>query len=198
MSSTDVTTPPTRTRTISAAALRVIFFFCLAAAVPVVAVLEKLNGALQNSVAPHGVMSFEVARTLDRQSQILASWGPSAHLCLAFSIGLDFFCAVAFLGVLALACLWLADVLRRRGAIGPKLGVGIAWALAIMGAFWMLQNVLLAASLFGHRAGLIAEVTYWCALLKFSVMAAALVYVALAAAMLLIRKQLRAAPASAK
>ena len=197
-SAEESTLPQVRSLAPSPVALRALFFFSLAASVAVVAALEKLNGALRNSVASQGVMSLELARTLDRQRQLLASWGPSARLRLAFSIGLDFFCVVAFLSALALACIWLAAALRRRRTVGSQLGVVVAWTLGIMGAFWMLQNVLLASALFGHRTELTAEITYWCALLKFTVMAAAVAYLALGAVALLIRSQLRASPAGAK
>jgi len=199
MKTADVPTPlPARSQALSPAVRRTLFFLSLASAVPVVGALEVLNGALQNPVAPHGVMSFELARTLARQNQVLDSWDQAARLRLSFCIGLDFFCVIAFLGVLTFGCVWLAEALRRRGAFGSTLGMTVAWALGTMGALWMLQNALLTSALFGHSSEVIAEITYGCALVKFTVLAAGFAYLLFAGLALVIQGRFRAPSVAGK
>jgi hypothetical protein len=169
-------------------ALRAIFFLFLIVTLPAVIVLGKLNEPLQNPTAPQGVVSLELARTMDQQRKVLDSWTEPEQLRLAFSIGLDFLCVIVFIGTLAIGCLLLAEASRRHGNLGPKLGRGLAWALAIMGLFWLAQNVLLAAALFGHVAEASAQITYWCALLKFTVLTASLGYLCVWGIALLFRK----------
>jgi len=164
---------------------RALFFISLAVTLPVIVTLLTLNRPLQNETAPQGVVSLEMARTVDQQNRILNSWNEPARLRLAFSIGLDFFCVVVFTSSLVLACIWLADASHRHGASSSNLGLALAWALGIMGVLWILQNTLLAAALFGHATALTARITFGCALLKFAVMMLGLAYMLGSVAMLL-------------
>ena len=162
---------------------RGLFLLALAAAVPISVTLGILNQPLQNATSPQGVVSLELAGSLQRQAAVLASWQEPEKLRLAFSIGLDFACVATFLTTLALPCLWLAGA---GGGFGAKLGRALYRVVLVMGAFWTVQNILLAAALFGHGTALAAQAIYGCALVKFTAMGAASLYIVLRGGMLVL------------
>jgi len=164
----------------------VFFLISLAVTVPVLARLQELNGPLQNGIAAQGVVSLELARTLERQSEVLGSWTEPDLLRLAFSIGLDFLCAVAFIATTTMACVWLAEKSGSGAAFRAKCGRALVYCLLTLGIFWTLQNVLLAEVVFGYRTAITAEVIYWCALWKFTVMGVSTAYLLLSGGILLV------------
>jgi hypothetical protein len=147
-------------------ARRVLFLLSLGAFIPIFATLGQISFALQNPTAPQGVMSFELAGTLARQNEMLASWTPLQILRLAFDLGLGFACLAAMLAVLGLACLWLS-------------GRILAYGLLAVAPLWAVENILMAQALFGHGTNLMAQVVYWCALVKFTVTGVSLAYIVL-------------------
>ena len=155
----------------------ILFWASVAISLPVMFVLLQLNGLLTNSTAKEGVISFEQARTLARQSDVLASWGTSERTALALSTGLAFLFIFAATAMLVMACFWLGD---RAPALLSKLGRAVAHVMWMMSVFWLLQTILMSAALFGAASETTAEITYWCSLLKSVVLAAAFGYVVLA------------------
>jgi hypothetical protein len=154
-----------------------LFIISFLATLPIVATLMELNGRLQNRVASQGVMSFELARTLVRQSEILASWSGPETLRLAFSVGLDFLFVPTFLSTMTFACICLRGFSGGRSTLGSRLAWLVAWCVLVMGVFWIVQNVLLAEALFGHGTALTAQIIYWCAVVKFGVMIASSAFI---------------------
>lgn len=113
--------------------------------------------------------------------------GEPERLLLAFSTGLAFLCTLVFTSSLALGCGMLADAARRRGVFGASLGPYLARGLWIMGALWMIQDMLLAEALFGSATEVGAHATYGFALMKFTATGVALAYIAVVGVAVLVR-----------
>jgi hypothetical protein len=122
--------------------------------------------------------------------QILASWDQRAQLSAAFSLGLDYVFMLAYSTTIGLACIWTADVLRRRswplawvgaplawvGAPLAWVGAPLAWGQWLAAAFDATENIALVVILFGTVQAPWPEVARWCAIFKFSLIFLGLVY----------------------
>ena len=53
-------------------------------------VMQALDGPLKTEAAPHGIISYELAKTPSVAQRILASWSQDAKIHAAFSLGIDY------------------------------------------------------------------------------------------------------------
>src|SRR5260370_31501037 len=63
-----------------------------------------LDHPLRTAAAPKGVLSFEVAGTMERAQAILTSWGHYGQVSAAANTGLDCLFLVVYAGTIALGC----------------------------------------------------------------------------------------------
>ena len=136
--------------------------------------MNTVNAPLKTSAAPAGVVSWELARTLERSLEMLASWDETARLHAALGLGLDYLFMVAYGLALALGCSLVA-----RGQHGRlrQLGVLLAWGALLAALLDAVENYALARLLFGSERAQWASLAFWCAAPKFALVAAGLVYV---------------------
>jgi hypothetical protein len=126
--------------------------------------------------APLGIVSYELAGSVTKAQEILASWNQQAQLSAAFSLGLDYVFMLAYSSAIGLACIWTADALRRRGLPLASIGAPLAWGLWLAAVFDAIENVALVVILFGTLQTPWPEVARWCAIVKFSLIFLGLVY----------------------
>jgi hypothetical protein len=118
-----------------------------------------LNLRLETSVAPHGILSLQFAGSVAQARQIVESWDETARLYAALDIGLDFLALCAYSTTLAFLCVWAAGAFRDRGQAPVTLGNFIT-LLGSMDESW-------------------PRLAWWCAGVKFSLVAAGLAYTVL-------------------
>lgn len=63
-----------------------------------------VNKPLQIDSAPYGILSFELAGTVDASQKKLDSWSPEACIFAGISLGLDYLFLILQLLVLGFAC----------------------------------------------------------------------------------------------
>jgi hypothetical protein len=148
-------------------------------------VMSAVDEELRSAAAPLGIVDFELARTLPRAQAILASWGPEARVAAAFGLGLDYLFLLAYASAIALACARLAARLRAPGPV--RLGLALAWLQPAAAALDALENFGLARLLWGDAREGWAALAFACAVPKFAIVGAGLLYVVLAAAALAAR-----------
>ena len=170
------------------------FWFWLAGAAATVAVMLVFNFTGAPTItpaAPQGIASLQLAGSAEAAEQILASWDSAARLRAAFGLGLDFLFPLLYAVTIGSACVWAARAFR---AVWPGLAAGgvlLAWEMWLAALFDYLENIALAAILFGGVQSPLPEVARALALLKFCLIGVALVYVALAAILRVIRLIIR-------
>jgi hypothetical protein len=133
-------------------------------------VFRVLDEPLQTDYAPNGIVSFELAGTPERVSQILISWEAThkAYKFAAFGLGVDYLFMPVYAFALAFGTLLAAG--RHGGwlkSLGAVAGYG-AFAAALFDAVenYALFQVLLGA--FDSSYPMIAAV---CATVKFGLLA---------------------------
>lgn len=152
------------------------------------AALGSVDRPLRTAAVPHGIVSFEVAGDPATAARMIDSWDPHARLFAAFSLGLDYLFMVAYSTTTALGCLWAAGVFRRAAPGLAGLGPGLAWGQWLAAALDAGENVALTVMLLGRVAEPWPAVAWWCAVSKFVLIAAGLLYALAAAVVRLARR----------
>jgi hypothetical protein len=148
-----------------------LFYFFLTFTIVVFGVFRPLDAPLQTSAAPNGIVSFELARTLDSSQAMIQSWDSNARLTAAFGLGFDYL----FMPVYAVA-LSLGLLLAGNGranwyrAVTSWLGWG-AFAAALFDA---VENYSLWRTLAGSVDPIFPQLAAFCATIKFSLLTAGL------------------------
>jgi hypothetical protein len=131
---------------------------------------------LRTGAAPQGIVSFELAGDVGSAARILASWDAEARVVAGFVQGLDYLFLLAYSTTIAFACVWAANAMRvvapRLAAVGPGLAWG-QWAAAGLDA---IENLALLVMLFGGAAAPWPAVAWTCAVPKFALVGAGLLY----------------------
>lgn len=156
-------------------ARRGVFWLLLAGSVALTLGLNALP--LQSAAARSGIVSFEFAGTYANARTIVAAWEDEGHLAQAgFSLGLDYLYMVLYALTIGLACLWAGRVLRLHGWPLSGIGPTLAWGVAIAALFDATENVALLAVLFGPGNEFLPQVAFDCAIAKFTLIVAGLLY----------------------
>ena len=153
---------------------KTLFWIALVFTVVLFAALGQIDKSLQNDIAPQGIVSFEMAKTLDQSLCILRSWDVEAKICAGLSLGIDYLFLVAYGSFFALAVLLLAEKLPsgflKKAAKIMALMIGLA---ALLDG---IENYGLIRLLTGTHTEAWVSLAYYCAGLKFGLLAVGAVY----------------------
>ena len=141
------------------------------------ALLNGINKPLISSVSPFGIISFELAGTLDSAQKILADWGETLRLIAAFSLGLDYVFMLAYPLAIGLACSWIAEELAAHHHPLAALGIWLAWAQGLAAFLDAIENISLIEVLLGMEIALWPRLAQICAVSKFVLVISGLLYV---------------------
>jgi hypothetical protein len=119
---------------------------------------------LDQPLAPNGIVSFELARTAERASAILASWSALAKLYAAFGLGLDYLFMPSYAVTISLGVLL---AMRRHDGLFVFIGKWIGWGSLIAALFDAAENFALWKSLTQGVNDLWPQVAFGCASFKF-------------------------------
>ncbi len=172
------------------------FVVLLALTLVVMVSLNALGRPLNTEAAPLGIVSFELAGELSLAQSMVESWGPTGQVYAGLNLGLDYLFIVAYSSTIALGCALVAGRLSRSNSARPGSGdpgqkrgfgnplraisdVGVLLAWAQFGAALLdaMENYALIQILLGSQQELWPVVARWCAIPKFSIVAAGMVYV---------------------
>jgi hypothetical protein len=154
------------------------FFWPLFGASILLMVIFGMTGSpLTTEAAPFGVVSFEIAGTVEKAQQILASWDEDTQRRAAFGLGLDFLFIVVYASTIAFGCGMAAQVLQQSGWPLAKLGNWLAWGALLAALLDMIENIALTVQIFGTVASPWPAIAQGCAFLKFGLVFLGIAYV---------------------
>lgn len=136
------------------------------------------NTPLVNPTAPYGMVSFQLAGTLQDTLRILTSWNQQAQLFAALNLGIDYPYMVAYAVTIGLGCVLLARRLAPRSPLLALVGVGLSWGVFVALLLDAAENYFLIRLLLGDRQALWPTMARWCAIPKFGLLLTALAYLA--------------------
>lgn len=134
-----------------------------------------------NTMSDHGtgVIELELMRTTEKAQQVLSDYGPHGRSAARTSLWLDYPYLVAYALFLSLACGAISERARRLGRERwAAAGAALAWAALAAGLFDAIENAALLRVLAGHAEQPYPGLAYTCAVLKFLLITAALLYTA--------------------
>lgn len=160
----------------------------IALALLLVAVMAGLGEPLRSPEAPRGILDFELAGSAARAGAIVDSWSPRARLYAALGLGLDYLFLVAYSAAVALACVRAAARLEPRAPAAAAVGRGLAWAQPLAAALDASENYGLIRLLLGDGRELWARLALACAIPKFALVFAGILFALGAGAIGLLRR----------
>lgn len=162
----------------------------LLATLVLIVVFALTSGPLNTTAAPNGIVSFELAGSVQQARQIVESWDATARLLAAFGLGLDYLFMPCYATALALGCLWAGDRLRQQRWPLIRAASPLAWGSWLAALFDMVENLALVFVLVGPVSSPWPQLAQICASIKFALIFAGLVYVFLGAAVTLLARLL--------
>jgi hypothetical protein len=148
--------------------------------------LARQGVSLTNTTAPEGVVSFEFAGTAERAEEIIGSWAgqmPTAKAQIWIDFGFLIFYPLWF----SLACAMLS---KATGNPMPTVGAFISWAVLLALPLDLTEDVGLLWMLYVRPGTIPAQVSFWCAGVKFVLVFAAMGYLVLVGSTTLLRQLL--------
>jgi len=137
---------------------------------------EKVPEAQRSGKVPEaqrsGIVAFELARTPEASTAMVASWDARARLFAAFGLGFDFLFMPVYATALSAGLLLTVGKLRGVWAGLAKL---LGWGAYLAMLFDAIENLALFSILNGN-VGANPAVAFWCASLKFGLLLLGLVY----------------------
>jgi hypothetical protein len=157
--------------------------------------LQTMNTQLVNPKSPHGIVSLQLARTTEASQEIIGSWDKAARDNAQSGLLLDFLFPVCYSTALTVVCFWAAMLFRERGYWKTGLLAAlIAWAQWPAAAFDYVENIALWVQLRGTIADPWPAIAFYCATIKFLLVAAALCVLVAALVIWIFRFRARPAP----
>lgn len=145
-------------------------------------VMRWLGTDLKSEISPAGIVSFELAKDYTKATQIMQAVPISA---LILNTIVDFLFIIAYTTFFFLCCkvLWSryrSERLKNLGYFFLKLSV-------VGGMFDIIENTSMLLTLSRSGNEVTTTVSYWAALIKFSVLAIVIAYILIASIILVIK-----------
>jgi hypothetical protein len=155
---------------------KVLFGVFFGLTIVLILIFGMTGGSLNTDPAPLGIISFELAGSVEVAESIISSWDDDARALAAFGLGLDFLFIPVYAGALTLGCALSSRSIEKRSWPLPQLGNPLAWGVCLAGLLDVIENVSLLMILFGEAAAPWPQIAATCAMIKFSLIFLALVF----------------------
>lgn len=140
-------------------------------------VMHTLDGPLKSQFAPRGIVSFELAGNYEVSRQILNSWNAEARIYAALSLGLDYLFLIVYALFISLSCMQVGKALGANHSFLPGIALFLAGAQFFAAALDAIENWALIHLLLNTSRRWLPGLARWCAMLKFSIVTAGLIFI---------------------
>jgi hypothetical protein len=132
------------------------------------------------------IVDFELAGSVPNAQAIIDAWSETDRIRAGFSLGIDYLYMPVYSTTIALACVLAASVLKSKA--WRSIGVLLAWGLWAAAIFDAIENVALFTELLGNNVAPYPQIAQMCAMIKFGLILAGLLYAGVGLVMRLIRR----------
>jgi len=153
-----------------------LFITLLVLTLTMMVVMNILDAPLVTAEAPSGIVSFELAGSLDAAHKMIRSWTDRGRIYAGLSLGFDYLFLLAYACCIASGCGLVASALRERWRILAVLGTGLAWLQFLAALLDGIENYALIRLLLGANANIWPILAWWCAVPKFFIVGLGLLY----------------------
>lgn len=170
-----------------------LFWVTLVMSLVLMVLLYVAGADLVNDEAPYGIISFELAGSVEKAGAILTSWDRAAQNSAAFNLGLDYLFMLAYAASIGLGCSLAGEALARTGRPLAGLGAWLAWGLILAALCdglenWALMSVLNSLPGPGMMWYFWPSLARSSALIKFGLVFAGLIYLFYGGVVALVQK----------
>ena len=160
---------------------RVRWFVLLLVATLVITFLFRFIGPNQPTI-----VDFELAGSVPNAQTIIDAWSETDRIRAGFSLGFDYLYMPVYSTTIALACVLAAGVLKSKA--WRSIGMLLAWGLWAAAIFDAIENVTLFTVLLGNNVAPYPQIAQICAMIKFGLILAGLLYAAVGLVVRVMRK----------
>ena len=139
--------------------------------------MHSLDQTLITDAAPRGIVSFELAGSIEKVGQILKAWGPEGKIYAALSLGLDYLFLIVYALFISLACVRIARYFKLRFSFPATCGFVLGWAQFFAALLDAVENFALINLTFDSQRESWPIIARWCAMVKFGIVGAGLVFI---------------------
>ena len=136
--------------------------------------LGRLNAPLRTTPAPLGIVSFELAHAEGVAAAIMASWNAAARETARLNLVVDYAFLIAYPISLRLGCRIVATRARDRWPRLASVAAALGWGAVVAGVLDAVENAALLRQLAAGPGSAMAAVAFWCASVKFALVAIAI------------------------
>lgn len=127
-------------------------------------------------VEPQGIISLELAGNVPTAQQIVESWDMSSQRNALFNVRLDFLFIIAYSNTIGLACVWAAETISTGAQVVSAVGIALVWGQWLAALLDVVENIALLSMLRISVTQPFPAVALWCAVPKFELVVAGLLY----------------------
>jgi hypothetical protein len=167
--------------------IRALIFFFILSLLAMVS-LQVTGAHLITDVSPSGILSFEFAGELSAAQNMVNSWGQTGRVYAGLNLGLDYLFLLVYAFAIGLGCVLVARRLSPRTTFFANLGLLIAWNQLAAAFLDGVENYALIRVLFGTEMAVWPVVARWCAIPKFLIVGAGLIYVIVGTILVVVMK----------
>ncbi len=140
-------------------------------------ILKYFGNPLITETAPGGIISFELAKEIDRSISIISSWDLNARINAGLSLGIDFLFLVVYAIFFATACYLIAQKYVNKNNWMYKTGLLLAKLQFIAALFDAIENIALIKLSLGPNSSLFPSIAYYFASIKFTIIVIGIIYI---------------------
>lgn len=140
-------------------------------------VMRTLDAPLRTEAAPDGIVSFELARNYEASRHILSSWDAEAKVFAALSLGLDYLFLIVYAFFISLACIRVAESINSAHSFFFIVARVLAWSQFLAAVLDAIENTALIHLLLNSPRRWLPVLSRGCALVKFSIVGAGLIFI---------------------
>ena len=154
--------------------------------VVMIVIMRFFDAPLKNEISPQGIVSFELAKEVDRSVAIIDSWDSAAKTSAKWSMAFDFFFLIVY-------GLFIGLIIHKvnkvwRSSRFHSIGVALIYLVFLASFFDIIENIALLLLLRGNVEQIWSCSAYYFAMLKFIILAIALVFIMISTIVLLLNK----------
>ncbi len=139
-------------------------------------VMTVTGEPLKTAAAPQGIISFELARSLQQALSIMRSWGVEQKMAAAYSLGIDYLFMLVYAFFLSFFCFTRAETFSAHKPLWARFGRILGWLQLSAGLLDALENYMLYRLLFSPPQAYFAHLAFWFSALKFTFVLAGIAY----------------------
>ena len=147
--------------------------------------LIYMDRMLVSDAAPNGIISFELAGSLERSEAIIQSWSEPARSAAMLIQGFDYLYLIIYPAWLSLASILLGALLGGRW---QSAGMVTGWVVLLAAPLDAVENYALIQQLMSGAAAGLAQLALWCALMKFTLVLMSILFLLLGSGAWIVRR----------